>query len=452
MSLETETLQATPSTSTFETLEEKQEFNWRQCWYPVTFVQDFPANRPYSFSLYDEPLVLFKDQNGQLICLADRCPHRTAKLSEGQIIDGKIECMYHGWQFGSDGQCLHIPQLPADAKMPVNACVRSFKVVERQGMIWVWAGEKETAVNEIIPILPDLDKPGFVGVDFILDLPYDQTYLVENVIDPAHVAISHHHTRGGGNRKNAQPLEMEVLESSAQRIRGKWRGTNKSNEAWKYIDFVAPSLVLNTAYIEERGWTFGLALYSIPLGKGRCRLLARGYRNFMTWGVKLRPRWLDHLNTNKILEQDLPLIAGQQSEIERLGISLKKLYLPLKTSDTLVIEFRKWLDKFGSSLPFYQGYTTWKNVENGELNSKPILQDRFLRHTLICSSCNRAYQATNRVKQSCLGVAIALAAVAILADDSRIRIAAISVSIAAVVMSAMAHTLKTHFERSYTRH
>jgi len=330
--------------------------------------------------------------------------------------------------------------------------VPSFKVVERQGMIWVWAGEKETAVDENIPILPDLDKPGFVCADFILDLPYDQTYLVENVIDPAHVAISHHGTRGGGNRKNAQPLEMEVLESSVQGIRGRWRGTNKSNEGWKYIDFVAPNLVLNTAYIEKRGWRFGLALYSIPLGKGRCRLLARGYRDFLTWGVKLRPRWLDHLNTNKILEQDLPLIAGQQSEIERLGRSLKELYLPLKTSDTLVIEYRLWLDKFGSSLPFYQGYSTWKNVENGELNAKPILLDRFSRHTLICSSCNRAYQVTNRVKQSCIGVAIALAAVAILADDSGIKIATISVSVAAVAMSAIAQRFKTFFRRSYTRH
>lgn len=117
-----------------------------------------------------------------------------------------------------------------------------------------------------------------------------------------------------------------------------------------------------------------------------------------------------------------------------------------------MIEFRKWLDQFGSSLPFYQGYSTWKNVENSELNSKPILLDRFSRHTLICSSCNRAYQVTNRVKQGCIGVAIALAAVAILADDYKIRIAAISLSLAAVAMSAMAQKLKTQFERSYTRH
>ncbi len=44
-------IQITP-TSTLEITEEKQEFNWRQCWYPVCFIQDLPKNRPYSFSLF----------------------------------------------------------------------------------------------------------------------------------------------------------------------------------------------------------------------------------------------------------------------------------------------------------------------------------------------------------------------------------------------------------------
>jgi len=95
--------------------------------------------------LYEETFVLFKNQDGknetrknqdgQFVCLTDRCPHRAARLSNGQIIEGRIECLYHGWQFGTDGQCLHIPQLPEDTKIPVNACVPSFKVVERQGII-----------------------------------------------------------------------------------------------------------------------------------------------------------------------------------------------------------------------------------------------------------------------------------------------------------------------------
>lgn len=317
----------------------EQAFNWRHCWYPVTFVQDLPKNRLYSFSLYDEPFVLFINQDGKLSCLTDRCPHRAAKLSDGQMIDGKIECLYHGWQFDTDGQCLHIPQLPADAKIPANACVQSFTVLERQGIVWVWPGEPEAEENEEdIPTLAALDKPEFVHTDFMLDLPYDQTYFVENVIDPAHVSISHHGTRGGGNRKNAKPLDMEVLESSNAVIRGRWQHAEKPDDVWKHIDLFAPNLVLNTAEFEDRGWSFGLALYSIPLGKGRCRLLARGYRNFFTWTAKLKPRWLAHWNTNKILEQDLPLIVGQQAQIERLGESLKDVYLPLKTSDVFVIE------------------------------------------------------------------------------------------------------------------
>ncbi|MEH2406375.1 aromatic ring-hydroxylating dioxygenase subunit alpha [Nostoc sp.] len=451
MSLETETLQATPPTSTFETPEKKQEFNWRQCWYPVSFVQDLPANRPYSFSLYDEPFVLFKDQNGQLICLTDRCPHRAARLSDGQIIDGKIECLYHGWQFGSDGQCLHIPQLPTDAKIPVNACVSSFKVLERQAIIWMWAGEAKTAIDELIPSLPDWEKPDCFSLDYVRDLPYDQSYFIENVIDPAHIPISH--DRIMGSRKDAQPLELEVIDSNIQGIKGRWRQTQTANLPWMSLDFIAPNLILYNSRNEQQGKFGGVALYSIPLSKDRCRILVRNYGNFFSQKIKIMPPWLDHiLIRNKILEGDLQLVVEQKAQIERLGQNLKEVYLPLKTSDPLVVEYRKWLDKFGSSLPFYQGYSTSKNLGSSKCNQKLITLDRFSQHTLICHSCNQAYQVTNRVKQSCIGVAIALAAVAILADDSRIRIAALSLSIAAVVMSAMAQTLKTHFERSYTRH
>ena len=115
--------------------------------------------------------------------MTDRCSHRAAKLSDGQIIDGKIECLYHGWQFGTDGKCLHIPQLSTGAKIPTKACVRSHIVVERQGIVWVWPGEPEAADLERIPTIAALDKPGVVHTDFMLDLPYDQTYLVENLLD-----------------------------------------------------------------------------------------------------------------------------------------------------------------------------------------------------------------------------------------------------------------------------
>ncbi|MDZ7956890.1 MAG: Rieske 2Fe-2S domain-containing protein [Aulosira sp. DedQUE10] len=450
MTLEIKTSEVTPLTATFNVSEEQQEFNWQQCWYPICFLQDLPQKRPYSFSLYDEPFVLFKNNEGQLICLTDRCPHRAAKLSDGQIIDGKIECLYHGWQFGINGECLHIPQLPSDAKIPSNACVTSFKVVERQGIIWMWRGESEAAVEELIPTLDHVDKPGFLHTDKITDLPYEQSYFIENVVDPAHVNISHDGSQG--NRNNAQPLEMEVIESSVKGFRGKFRDIRKPNDAWRRLDFIAPNLVFFHFNIEQKGWNFGLALYSFPLGKNRCRVLTRSYRNFVTWEIKFKPRWLIHLKQSKILEEDLSLVVGQQAAIQRLGKNLQDVYLPLKTSDTFVMEYRKWLDRFGSTLPFYQGYSTSKNVELEQCDRHPVEIDRYLRHTQLCSSCNQTYQATNSLRKTLIGFAIALASVAILTDDSRLKIVTVSGSLIAIALAALAQNLKTRFERAYTRH
>lgn len=171
----------------------------------------------------------------------------------------------------------------------------------------------------------------------------------------------------------------------------------------------------------------------------------------MTWAFKLQPRWLQHLGASKILEQDLPTIAKQKQQIKNLGRSLKEIYLPLKTSDTFVLEYRKWLDKFGSSMPFYQGYSTSKQVtDEVEENEKPVVLDRFAQHTSICSTCNRAHQVSSKVKQVSLIVATVLAATAMLIDEpSSQKLLVVSAFLVAAATAAIAQTLKTRFERSY---
>ncbi|MUG97785.1 Rieske 2Fe-2S domain-containing protein [Scytonema sp. UIC 10036] len=438
--------------TTESTTQTAEKFNWKQCWYPVCFLQDLPKNLPYSFSLYDEPLVLFKDREGNLVCLTDRCPHRAAKLSDGQIIDGKIECLYHGWQFGTDGQCLHIPQLPVDAKIPANACVKSFKVVERQGIIWMWAGEVETALEQGIPIIPELDMPQFACVNYMRDLPYDQTLFIENVIDPAHVPISHDGVLS--KKEYARPLEIEVEENTIAGILSRVKGAGKSATSWGRVDFIAPNLVLYkfSFQIKGKSCNAGTALYSIPLGKNKCRILHRNFINGLTWFINLKPRWMHHFQTNNILEGDMALLVGQNLQIHQLGESLKQIYLPLKTSDTLVIAYRKWLDKFGSSLPYYQGYSTSKNIDSHEFNNKVASLDRLLQHTQLCSSCNRAYQATIRLKQTFIGIAIVLAGTAIVADANWLQIVAVFAAFVITALATGAGRLQTKFERSYTRH
>ncbi len=427
----------------------EEKFNWQNCWYPVTFVQDLAKDRPYRFSLYDEPLVLFRDQQGKLGCLTDRCCHRAAKLSDGQLIEGKIECLYHGWQFNINGKCVHIPQLPESAKIPRNACVRAFPVVEHQGIVWLWRGETQTADENAIPTMDILHKEGIFLVDTVIDLPFDQTYLVENFLDPAHVPISHDRTELQMRREMAQPLEMEILSVSVAGFAGRYRRLNNSQSPWYSVKFMAPHLVIYDLSHPLSAMTGGFMLYAFPLGQNRSRVLIRRYGNFFSRWFRLKPRWLEHLRQNKLVEEDLPYIVEQSAYVENSRKTLKEVYLPLKTSDVFVIEHRQWLDKFGAEIPIYDGYTTSRREGIGPGETMPL--DRYSRHIQLCQSCQQAHQNTERLRQIFIGLAIALGAVAVLMEGYGIKLICVSLSLFAVILAALMGKLKTHFERTYTR-
>lgn len=429
-----------------ETEDSPELFSWRNFWYPVTFVQDLFEDKPYSFSLYDEPLVIFRNSAGRLVCLKNLCPHRAAKLSDGQIIDGKVECLYHGWQFGTDGECLHIPQLDKSAKIPKQACVKSFLIKELQGIIWIWLGDKEIAHDNSIPQIAEVEKAGLFVVDTVTDLPYDQDFLVENFLDPAHVPISHDRTELGMKREFAAPLEMEIISSSINGFVGRYKKGNNPHLPWINIEFVAPYLVKYQIGNEATKTSGGFALYGVPLGEGRCRVLVRRYGNFFSRSFKLKPRWLEHLRQNKLLEEDLPFIVEQQAYIAQTGKNLKEIYLPLKSSDTFVIEHRKWLDKFGQNLPSYQGYTTLNRQQNSQREPSPT--DRLARHTKICSSCYRTYQTINLLKQIIITAAIIFAGLAVVTENKTIKIILVAISVLAAGKFAILQKLKTHFENS----
>jgi hypothetical protein len=241
---------------------------------------------------------------------------------------------------------------------------------------------------------------------------------------------------------------MEIIESSVEGFRGRFHDTKLPNQTWRNLDFIAPTLTHLHFPIPEQGWFFGQAFYFFPLGQNRCRILTRSYRNFVTWQVKLTPRWRIHLRQNKIVREDLLQLLGQQQEVERLGQNIKEVYSPLPTCDTFAIAYRQWLDKFGSSLPFYRGYSTSKGSEKvEEFQQNSVNIEQSFKHTELCSYCNRAYQVTKQLKPTFVGIAIALAALAILTDDSWLQITAVSTALGAVIAAFVVQKLQGDFER-----
>ena len=74
-------------------------------WYILALENEVPNDRPIKRFLYDTPYVLFRDRNGKVAVLLDKCPHRGTQLSLGTLEQGEIRCPYHGWKFNSEGHC-----------------------------------------------------------------------------------------------------------------------------------------------------------------------------------------------------------------------------------------------------------------------------------------------------------------------------------------------------------
>src|SRR3954467_4044566 len=76
----------------------------RKAWHAVVRSVDV-SDRPLPVTLCGEELVVWRGGDGAAHAAPDLCPHRQALLSGGTIVDGRLQCPYHGWQFGSEGRC-----------------------------------------------------------------------------------------------------------------------------------------------------------------------------------------------------------------------------------------------------------------------------------------------------------------------------------------------------------
>jgi phenylpropionate dioxygenase-like ring-hydroxylating dioxygenase large terminal subunit len=94
------------------------------------------TEQPRQLELLGELIVLFRDEQG-VAAFKDLCIHRGAALSLGRISEGRLTCMYHGWQYDRTGACVHIPSLPPGSSIPRKARAVVYHAAEAHGLVWV---------------------------------------------------------------------------------------------------------------------------------------------------------------------------------------------------------------------------------------------------------------------------------------------------------------------------
>ena len=116
----------------------------RQYWLPACLSSELIADGdPLRLMLLGERLIAFRDSSGRIGILDHRCPHRCASLFFGRNEAGGLRCVYHGWKFDTAGNCLEMPNLPADQDFRHKVRAKSYRVAERSGLVYVYMGECE---------------------------------------------------------------------------------------------------------------------------------------------------------------------------------------------------------------------------------------------------------------------------------------------------------------------
>lgn len=186
-------------------------------WYVAEEVASI-TNRPKRVKLLGFDFVLFRDASGDIKCLSDVCIHRGASLGAGELLNGCVECPYHGWQFNGSGNVVKIPSLPAETKIPSRARVDSYPVKEKYGWVWVFLGDLPEAERPPLPDFPEYDdKANWRTVRGEWLWKADYARVVENGLDFAHAPFVH---PSFGNRDTAEIHDFE-LEQDEWSARGK---------------------------------------------------------------------------------------------------------------------------------------------------------------------------------------------------------------------------------------
>ena len=350
-------------------------------WYAICPSKEIQKNKPHFFSLFDEPLLLYRDENETIRCVKNICPHRGASFYGGSISNGEITCPYHGAKFSSEGTCQNIDRITCNHIVDNNydgyakrIHLSQYKAIEKEDYVFIYYSDKSETnlknINENLPISNyELIKNGFscddaVSEEVLVDFKCDWSRIIENHLDILHIFWVH------GDTIPDKDVNKNVLVSFNQKINITptyiesiyFYKKNPSNEFIR-IRYLPPGRILiykgkpsESRYVQ--------VLDHIPLGDNKARVIVRHYRKF------LRNKLLNNLILfkeiqkkifYKIFDEDY-MILKTQTYNHKLGL-IKNDEIKLLGEDRIISYFWKWYKKSEEK------DKPWKNInKNKELN------------------------------------------------------------------------------------
>ncbi len=172
----------------------------------------FGADRPRKVQMLGQKFALWRDTKGDIQCVSDVCSHRSGALGDGRIRGNCVECPYHGWTFDGEGNCVRLPSLGPDAKIPDRTRIDAYPVVEKYGLVHVFLGDLPEEERPPIIDIPECDDPEWRSIIYSDVWEIDYKRSVENTIDPAHNEFTHPTHGFLGMREDYKTEEFDLID------------------------------------------------------------------------------------------------------------------------------------------------------------------------------------------------------------------------------------------------
>lgn len=173
---------------------------YHECWYPVCLASEVPASGVRGFNFLNGKVIVFRQANGAVSVLSAYCRHMGVDLSLGKIVENRVQCPYHHWEYDGTGQCA---KTAVGDTPPSRAKLHNFPTREHLGLIWAYYGE--TPAYEI-PSFPFAEDE----LEFITcratELPMDAYMLYSNTMDLQHLISLH------GAQFDQMPSEFDITD------------------------------------------------------------------------------------------------------------------------------------------------------------------------------------------------------------------------------------------------
>ena len=248
-------------------------------------------------------------------------------MSIGKLVDGCLECPFHGFRFAEDGACTKIPAHPNN---PIRRrmALEPFLVREAHGLVFLWNGEAAEATDDI----PFFDFEGYHCDGSEVLVPWDTHYSrsVENQLDFAHLAFVHASTIGR--------LATEVADGVVTEVDGDHITTWVDGQDGR-LELIGPNL-----------WRLRISpdLYQFlamcPVDDERMVYVMRTYQRIVPWpGLRWLFGKLQVFTNQFVLRQDERVVVSQEPKIGDLQSG--EVLVP---SDRPIIEYRRWRERLRS--------------------------------------------------------------------------------------------------------